>query len=248
LAARRAADIEQNRALGREVEQQRSRADALAREAASRQNERDAARIQAFEATARADRAEAAREKEPASSGKAPPPALASAGDRLAAWNASAAVVAPSPGGSARAPSQGVVQPPASPSPKPPASAATPPEAKLTTGASSAPAATNIAAAERSIGTTAAPRALANEERLLARASTLLRQADINAARGLLEYVLERGSAKAAFMLAETYDPHMLQSWDVRGVAGDPVKARELYERARAGGIRDADGRIVGLR
>ena len=98
------------------------------------------------------------------------------------------------------------------------------------------------------MGANAAPRPLAHEERLLARASTLLQQADINAARGLLEYVLDHGSARAAFMLAETYDPNVLQSWGARGVAGDSAKARELYERARAGGIRDADGRIVGLR
>jgi TPR repeat protein len=72
----------------------------------------------------------------------------------------------------------------------------------------------------------------------------LLRQADISGARPLLEHALERGSARAAFMLAETYDVRVLQSWRARGISGDPTKARELYERAQAGGIEDARERI----
>ena len=87
-----------------------------------------------------------------------------------------------------------------------------------------------------------------DEQRLLARASALLRQADISGARPLLEHALEHGSARAAFMLAETYDVHVLQSWRARGVAGDLVKARALYERAQAGGIEDAKERIKSLK
>jgi hypothetical protein len=88
----------------------------------------------------------------------------------------------------------------------------------------------------------------AEEQRLLARANALLRQADISGARPLLEHALERGSARAAFMLAETYDAHVLQSWRARGISGDPTKARELYERAQAGGIEDAKERIEALK
>jgi hypothetical protein len=87
----------------------------------------------------------------------------------------------------------------------------------------------------------------ADEQRLLARADTLLRQADISGARPLLERALERGSAQAAFMLAETYDARVLQSWRARGISGDLAKARELYERAQAGGIEDAKERIRSL-
>jgi hypothetical protein len=89
-----------------------------------------------------------------------------------------------------------------------------------------------------------ASRSPADEQRLLARANALLRQADISGARPLLEHALERGSARAAFMLAETYDVRVLQSWRARGISGDPTKARELYERAQAGGIEDARERI----
>jgi hypothetical protein len=97
---------------------------------------------------------------------------------------------------------------------------------------------------ERSASESAASRPSADEQRLLARANALLRQAEISSARPLLERALERGSARAAFMLAETYDARVLQSWRVRGISGDPAKARELYERAQAGGIEDAKERI----
>jgi hypothetical protein len=48
-------------------------------------------------------------------------------------------------------------------------------------------------------------------------------------------------------MLAETYDARVLQAWRARGISGDPAKARQLYERAQAGGIEGASGRIDGL-
>jgi len=89
-----------------------------------------------------------------------------------------------------------------------------------------------------------APRSLVDEQRLLAHANALLRQADISGARQLLEHALEHGSARAAFMLAETYDARVLQSWRTRGISGDLARARELYERAQAGGIEDAKERI----
>jgi hypothetical protein len=97
---------------------------------------------------------------------------------------------------------------------------------------------------ERSTSESAAPSSGADERRLLARANALLRQADISSARPLLEHALERGSAQAAFMLAETYDARVLQSWSARGISADLAKARELYERAQAGGIEDAKERI----
>jgi hypothetical protein len=103
---------------------------------------------------------------------------------------------------------------------------------------------------ERSTSATAASsRSLVDEQRLLARANELLlRQADISGARLLLEHALERGSARAAFMLAETYDARVLRSWRARGTSGDLTKARELYERAQAGGIEDAKERIETLK
>jgi TPR repeat protein len=101
---------------------------------------------------------------------------------------------------------------------------------------------------EGTASASAASRPLVDEQRLLARANALLRQADISGARPLLEHALERGSARAAFMLAETYDARVLQSWRARGIPADLAKARELYERAQAGGIEDAKERIKSLK
>jgi hypothetical protein len=101
---------------------------------------------------------------------------------------------------------------------------------------------------ERSLPTIAAARLREDELRLLARASALLRLADISGARPLLEHALEHGSARAAFMLAETYDSRVLQSWNARGISGDLAMARKLYEQAQAGGIKDAKERIETLK
>ena len=101
---------------------------------------------------------------------------------------------------------------------------------------------------ERSTAPHAVSLPLADEQRLLARATTLLGQADISGARPLLQHALERGSARAAFMLAETYDARVLRSWRANGISGDRTKARELYERAQAGGIEDAKERIEALK
>jgi hypothetical protein len=104
------------------------------------------------------------------------------------------------------------------------------------------------AGTEQSTSASAGSHFLPDEQRLLARANALLRRADISGARPLLEHALERGSARAAFMLAETYDTRVLQSWGARGISGDLPKARELYARAQAGGIEDAKGRIEALK
>ena len=76
--------------------------------------------------------------------------------------------------------------------------------------------------------------------RLIARASVLLGQGDIGAARTVLERASERGSAKASFMLAETYDPAILTAWGTYGTRGEVTKAHELYAKAHAGGIPEA--------
>jgi predicted DsbA family dithiol-disulfide isomerase len=84
--------------------------------------------------------------------------------------------------------------------------------------------------------------------RLLARASALLGQGNIGAARIVLERAVETGSAQASFMLAETYDPLVLSTWRTYGTRGDATKARELYAKAHAGGIQEAKDRSDALR
>jgi curved DNA-binding protein CbpA len=80
--------------------------------------------------------------------------------------------------------------------------------------------------------------------RLMARASLLLDQGNIGVARIVLERAAETGSAPALFALAETYDPVVLSAWGTVGTQGDVGKARELYAKAFAGGIREARDRL----
>ena len=83
---------------------------------------------------------------------------------------------------------------------------------------------------------------------MIARASALLGQGDIGAARIVLERASEAGNAKASFMLAETYDPAILTAWGTYGTRGEVTKARELYAKADAGGIQEAKNRLNALR
>ena len=76
--------------------------------------------------------------------------------------------------------------------------------------------------------------------RLMARASALLGQGNIGAARIVLERAAETGSAQASFMLAETYDPaHSFHMGDIRNARRCDEGARALCEgscRRHSGG------------
>ena len=93
-----------------------------------------------------------------------------------------------------------------------------------------------------------APENAAEAARLVARASVLLSQGDIGSARIVLERAAETGSAQANFTLAETYDPVILRKWGTYGTRGDAAKARDLYAKAQAGGIKQATERLDALR
>ena len=84
--------------------------------------------------------------------------------------------------------------------------------------------------------------------RLVVRASALLKQGDIGAARMMLERAAEMGSAQANFSLAETYDPLILSKWRAYGTRGNAIKAQDLYAKAAAAGIKDAKARFEALR
>jgi TPR repeat protein len=87
----------------------------------------------------------------------------------------------------------------------------------------------------------------AEEAKLVARAESLINQFDFASARLLLANALERGSARAAFMMAETYDGEILRSLQAFGVRGDAQKAREFYQLAAAAGIEKARERVEAL-
>ena len=87
----------------------------------------------------------------------------------------------------------------------------------------------------------------AEAAKLIARASALLGQGNIGAARIVLERAGESGNARASFMLAETYDPAILTAWGTYGTRSEVTKARELYAKAHAGGIQEAEYRLNAL-
>jgi TPR repeat protein len=79
-------------------------------------------------------------------------------------------------------------------------------------------------------------------------ASKLIAQADISAARLVLERAASSGDTRAIFALAETYDPNMLSAWRVHGIKGDRDRANALYAEALAKGENEARSRIFALR
>src|SRR5215207_6205125 len=83
------------------------------------------------------------------------------------------------------------------------------------------------------------------EQVLLARANSLLKDGDISGARLLLERAVQTGSSRAAFQLAESYDPRQLSRWRAHGIRGDWATAQALYLRAHEGGIMEAKDRIA---
>ena len=87
----------------------------------------------------------------------------------------------------------------------------------------------------------------AEEAKLVARAESLIKQFDFASARLLLAYALEKGSARAAFTMAETYDWQILRSLQAYGVRGDAQRAREFYQLAAAAGIEKARERVEAL-
>lgn len=81
-------------------------------------------------------------------------------------------------------------------------------------------------------------------EDLLKRAKHLIQGGDIARAREVLEAPETASSGPMMFMLAETYDPSMLASWQTRGINADPQKARHFYQKALALGDARAEQRL----
>ncbi|MHC2258094.1 archaellum component FlaC [Bradyrhizobium embrapense] len=119
----------------------------------------------------------------------------------------------------------------------------------LTTGSRGQDKSSSIAAVANPAPAVAQPASeqVAEAAGLVLRASALLRQGDVGAARLVLERAVEMGSAQASFALAETYDPLVLAKWGTYGTRGDASKARALYARADAAGIKDAKARLDAL-
>ena len=79
---------------------------------------------------------------------------------------------------------------------------------------------------------------------MMKRARSLLEAGDIPPARLLLERAADAQEASAALLLAQTYDPAVLGTPDMRSIAPDPAAARGWYEKAARLGSADAQARL----
>jgi hypothetical protein len=82
---------------------------------------------------------------------------------------------------------------------------------------------------------------------LLNRAKGLLTAGDIPPARLLLERAADAQQADAALLLAQTYDPDVLGTQDIRNITPEPATARSWYQRAAQLGSADAQRRLSQL-
>ena len=82
---------------------------------------------------------------------------------------------------------------------------------------------------------------------LLKRAKSLIAIGDIAPARLLLERAADAQEASAALLLAQTYDPAVLGTPDMRSITPDPAMARSWYQKAARFGSRDAQQRLSQL-
>ena len=80
---------------------------------------------------------------------------------------------------------------------------------------------------------------------LMKRAKESLASGDIPVARLLLERAADGQDASAALMLAQTYDPTVLGTSDVRNITPEPDKAKSWYQRASQLGSADAQRRLA---
>jgi hypothetical protein len=78
----------------------------------------------------------------------------------------------------------------------------------------------------------------ADEARLIARTEFQIKQFDFSGARLLLEYALEKRSARAAFMMTETYDWRMLRCMASVGMPKRPG----TFQAGRSGRHRESAG------
>jgi TPR repeat protein len=80
---------------------------------------------------------------------------------------------------------------------------------------------------------------------LLKRARSLIAVGDIAPARLLLERAANAQEASAALLLAQTYDPAVLGTQDMRSITPDPAMARDWYQTAARLGSMDARQRLA---
>jgi len=82
---------------------------------------------------------------------------------------------------------------------------------------------------------------------LMTRARSLMAVGDITSARLLLERAANAQDANAALLLAQTFDPAVLGTQDIRSINADPATARDWYQKAAQLGSAEARQRLTQL-
>jgi hypothetical protein len=82
---------------------------------------------------------------------------------------------------------------------------------------------------------------------LTKRGAEYVANGNIGAARMMFRPAAEAGDAAAAFALAETYDPSVLEKRGAKGIAPDMAQAQRWYDKARALGSTATPGQLVGI-
>ncbi len=113
----------------------------------------------------------------------------------------------------------------------------------------SAPQATEPAPAAAPAPAATQPGTLSQSDmrRLADKAAQAVRDGDIMGARVILERAIDAGDPTAILALAQTHDPRVLERMGVRGIRGDPARARALYQQAQDKGLKEAAAALAGL-
>ncbi len=85
------------------------------------------------------------------------------------------------------------------------------------------------------------------QRKLVLQGQQMLTQGHVASARLLFRRAADTGSAEAAILLGDTFDPQRLYSLGVRGVAGDLQQSIRWYEKADELGASDAKERLMSV-
>ena len=84
-------------------------------------------------------------------------------------------------------------------------------------------------------------------EKIVARGERHLSEGNVAVARQFFVRAAEAGVARAALLLASTYDPYEFANLGIRGVQPNSTEARKWYKRAGELGAPQAAGRLLQL-
>jgi hypothetical protein len=87
----------------------------------------------------------------------------------------------------------------------------------------------------------------AQERAILNKAAVLINANNVASARLLFEYAANRGSAKAALAMGQTFDPAFFRTAEIIGLRPDPQKAKAWYKQAADLGNKEALNRLSAL-